>query len=160
MVRKLVGDQVDALRAIAYLALPALVAAPVGVSQLGRSWMLYAPAATWSVVKGVLLLLVTLSTPHAISVPRDTGDVLFVCGRRYAVQVVDGSTRAAARLHAVFFVVTSVVGVLNGQRWLRDAGGGGSGGGGGGAMGVVGGGGSGGKFLNYEEVCSAKNKKR
>lgn len=119
LVGKPIG--VDQYRAMAYMALPAIVGAPVAIAHMFSSYVLYPFVAVWF---GILLIFCLIATPSVLrplTAPRTLNQVINICDVRYRILVNDPRTRLIAGLDAAIFAIIVFITVIQGYRWLRIA---------------------------------------
>lgn len=117
----LVGKPIglDQYRILSYMALGAIVGAPVAVAQMCRTWILYPFVGLWAAVWVLFFMLATPSVLRVLTVPVEKAQIFEVCGVNYRVLVADGTTMLIARLDVAFFGVVLLIALVQGYRWLR-----------------------------------------
>lgn len=111
----------DHFRAVAYLALGAMVGGPVAAAHMFHSYFLYPFLAVWIALIFLFMLLATPSVLRSIRAPVEGNDIITFCNQDFIIDVVDNVTRRIAKLDVIIFVLIFVTAVLQGYRWLRIA---------------------------------------
>lgn len=111
----------DHYRAIAYMALGAIVSAPVAVAQTASSYVLFPFLALWIFILFLFMLIATPTLLRVIRAPVESNQVIVFCQRRYRILVMDRTTRVIRLLDVIIFGLILLVAVIRGYKWLRAA---------------------------------------
>lgn len=108
----------DHFRALAYLAMGMLVAAPVAMAQLCKSRMHFPFLILWFFPIALLAVLATPATLRAIAAPQAKSERITFCGETFTVLVMDPVTRRIAILDVVIVAVIVATILVRGYAWL------------------------------------------